>query len=256
MKRLLRTLALTLAAACSQSAEPVTELVLVIDSDLGVPTDLDEISVRATGPDGAAQTAGARLGAGMTPLPRALVLSHESGPLGPLQVRVEGKRGGSSVVTRHAQASFVLGKSLVLPLHLVGACRARRCPDDQTCSELGCIDRSLDSDSLEEWSGDKPRLAPFDAGEEDGAAPEPMDASVADAGARDASSEAATPGADAAMCVPKAESCNGMDDDCDDRIDNGFNLATDVQNCGVCGMRCNTARREVCCAGSCSRSCM
>lgn len=246
MRRLLRTLALTLAAACSQSADPVTELVVVVDSDLAVPAELDEISVRATGPDGTAQMASARLGVGMTPLPRALVLNHEAGLLGPLQVRVEGKRGGGSVVTRDAQASFVVGKSLVLPLHLVAACRARRCTGDQTCTEYGCAERDLDSDALDEWSGEKPRLGPVDAGPPEDASEPP----AADAGTRDAAAP------DAAMCTPKMEICNGADDNCNGRIDDGFDLNTDVENCGRCGMRCNTARREVCCRGACARSCM
>src|SRR5262249_28440297 len=39
-------------------------------------------------------------------------------------------------------------------------------------------------------------------------------------------------------CVPRAEVCNGLDDDCDGVIDNGFNLNTDVNNCGMCGHQC------------------
>jgi hypothetical protein len=35
-----------------------------------------------------------------------------------------------------------------------------------------------------------------------------------------------------------AETCNGLDDDCDGLIDNGFNLLTDVNNCGSCGYKC------------------
>ncbi|HVW25464.1 MAG TPA: MopE-related protein [Polyangiaceae bacterium] len=35
-----------------------------------------------------------------------------------------------------------------------------------------------------------------------------------------------------------AETCNGLDDDCDGLIDNGFNLLTDVNNCGSCGFKC------------------
>ncbi|HJZ85143.1 MAG TPA: MopE-related protein [Polyangia bacterium] len=50
-----------------------------------------------------------------------------------------------------------------------------------------------------------------------------------DAGSTDA-------GADA--CVPQPESCNGRDDDCDGVIDNGFNLNTDRNNCGMCNHQC------------------
>ena len=35
------------------------------------------------------------------------------------------------------------------------------------------------------------------------------------------------------------ELCNGEDDNCDGRKDEGFDLATDVKNCGVCGNECD-----------------
>jgi hypothetical protein len=47
-----------------------------------------------------------------------------------------------------------------------------------------------------------------------------------------------------------AESCNGMDDDCDGKTDEAFNLQTDSANCGGCGTSC--AAGEACCAGKCS----
>lgn len=43
-------------------------------------------------------------------------------------------------------------------------------------------------------------------------------------------------------CVPKdagVETCNNLDDDCDGVVDNGFDVTTDVQNCGVCGHMCS-----------------
>ena len=35
-----------------------------------------------------------------------------------------------------------------------------------------------------------------------------------------------------------AEACNTIDDDCDGQVDEGFNLLTDPQNCGQCGITC------------------
>ena len=53
-------------------------------------------------------------------------------------------------------------------------------------------------------------------------------------------------------CVPRAEVCNGVDDDCDGVIDNGFNLNTDVNNCGMCGHQCLFANAAAMCAnGQC-----
>ncbi|MGE0787635.1 MAG: MopE-related protein [Sandaracinaceae bacterium] len=40
-------------------------------------------------------------------------------------------------------------------------------------------------------------------------------------------------------CTPAgAETCNRVDDDCDSRIDETFDLTTDPMNCGECGRRC------------------
>ncbi len=38
--------------------------------------------------------------------------------------------------------------------------------------------------------------------------------------------------------MPTAELCNGIDDDCDGVVDNGFPVDSDVNNCGACGHVC------------------
>jgi hypothetical protein len=43
---------------------------------------------------------------------------------------------------------------------------------------------------------------------------------------------------DARVFPGAPEVCNSRDDDCDGTIDEGFNLATDPQNCGACGLVC------------------
>ncbi len=51
------------------------------------------------------------------------------------------------------------------------------------------------------------------------------------------------------------ELCNTIDDDCDGKIDEGFDLATDPFNCGSCGNVCNDGLDctiDVCAAGSCT----
>ena len=45
------------------------------------------------------------------------------------------------------------------------------------------------------------------------------------------------------------ELCNGLDDDCDGDVDNGFDLQTDASNCGMCGLAC--APGTACCSGTC-----
>ncbi|MBL8677682.1 MAG: hypothetical protein JNK05_00835 [Myxococcales bacterium] len=54
-------------------------------------------------------------------------------------------------------------------------------------------------------------------------------------------------------CTPGAEElCNGADDNCDGRIDEGFDTQSDPRNCGGCGRACNLPRAiPVCQMGMC-----
>ncbi|MCA9575820.1 MAG: MopE-related protein [Polyangiales bacterium] len=57
---------------------------------------------------------------------------------------------------------------------------------------------------------------------------------------------------DALTCVSPdaiAELCNGIDDDCNGAVDNGFDLLSDEANCGTCGLAC--ANGLECCNGKC-----
>ncbi len=49
------------------------------------------------------------------------------------------------------------------------------------------------------------------------------------------------------------ESCNSLDDDCDGSTDESFALATDINNCGMCGRSCSFMNGfAACVAGSCN----
>jgi hypothetical protein len=65
--------------------------------------------------------------------------------------------------------------------------------------------------------------------------------------ARDGAS--AADGAPAADACLDEEDCNGWDDDCDGRVDEGIDLSTDVRHCGACGRACRPAHAFGRCAG-------
>jgi len=258
-------LALLCLAGCQSETVARTEILLVVDSDLGVPEQLDRIEVHVQGPSGPPQDASAVLGAEGDALPRSVGLIHEGGPLGPLHATVQGMLAGQVVLTREARLTFLAGKTLVLPLHLVARCLDVVC-EEQTCGELGCTSIDVDPLSLAPYAGVEPGLA-LDA---DAAAPdaavEPDAAVPPDAGGRDGAVDSARDAgdggasvddggrADAGVCQPMPELCNARDDDCDGRVDDGYDLSSDADHCGACGNRCTGATRR-CCAGTCRSIC-
>jgi hypothetical protein len=64
-------------------------------------------------------------------------------------------------------------------------------------------------------------------------------------------------GPDVPPCVATVETCNGMNDDCDELVDEGFDTSTDRANCGSCGNFCSDVAFGVptCVAGECGFAC-
>ncbi len=55
-------------------------------------------------------------------------------------------------------------------------------------------------------------------------------------------------------CLPTGdEICDEVDDDCDGRVDEGFDLTSDVGNCGRCGNVCSLPNATATCSGSACR---
>jgi hypothetical protein len=196
---LLLTPLLALAAAC---ADPPTEIVLVVDTGLAVPAELDAITIDVTGPTGMERKI-ATLGPGGTALPLTLGLTRAEGAaLSPIGIVVIGQRGGAEIIRRVVSTDFVEGESRLLRVVLVAECLAPRdCGAGNTCSEAGCIPERIRGGTLPPFAA-VPRR--FDGGS------------------------------------GVVERCNGVDDDGDTMIDEGFDLQSETQNCGACGNDCST----------------
>jgi hypothetical protein len=157
----LRALAWTLAivcAACGGGTSPLTQIVVVVDSDLKVPGELNAISIEVAGGNGAAQTTLADL-VGQS-LPRSLGLVHTTGELGPVRVRVQGLLGDTTVVERRAVVWFKQGQTLQLRMPLQRSCAnsaGLACEAEMTCDAGRCV--SSDVSSLPVWDG---KVARFD----------------------------------------------------------------------------------------------
>jgi len=210
----MRRFALTALACCAVSCGPgrPTEVVLVVDSDLLVPDELDTVEISIGGSTLAPSVVTADLTDTATP---QLPLTVTIYPLGSedtaVFVTVVGRSGSSRVVERRVRTGFVSGESRMLRVLLARRCVDVICGDAETCDETGCRPVNMGADQLPEWPGSAPIL-------------------------------------DGPACAPQPEVCNGFDDDCDDMVDEDFDLATDAANCGQCGRACGST---ACVAGLC-----
>lgn len=172
-----RALVGLLVAACSA---PLTEVLVVVESDLAVPAELDEIVVTITHPDGVqTRQSMAGLGPGELPLPRSLAMVHEGGPLGPYRVVVQGRLAGAAVVERAGALTFVAGEIRVWRVVLGRACLGVDCAGT-TCDGGACRAVEVAQAELEPYVPDGERDAGLDAGGPEDAG---SDAGVGDAGA-------------------------------------------------------------------------
>jgi hypothetical protein len=204
-----------LAGACN--GDPRSQILVTVESDLSVPTELDQIRIEATSPDGTLQTSTANLGTGQLPLPRVLTMVHDGGALGPFHLLVRGLLAGATGLTREASVTFEPGQIRVLRVPLMRSCLTVSCPaGESTCGDGACISLD-DAGVLEPWDGTPP---PLDGGGQ--------------------------------VCTGSPEICNNVDDDCDTRIDEDFDLTTDIANCGGCGVVCvQTNTTSSCIGGQC-----
>ena len=242
-----------LLVACSDDP---TQIIVAVDTDLLVPDEIDSIHFEVTGPDARVQTSDAVLtGDGALPLPRTLALTRKDGPLGPYLIRVTGVHNSGEYIERRASVSFIEGRTVILVLRLLRSCRTAGCTTEQTCDLEGCRAVEVDPSELIDWSG-KPD--PLDASLPIDMYMPPMDMGI------DAPEDMGVDMMPIDMNVPDAcampEVCNGRDDNCNEAIDEGFDLMNDVNNCGTCAHVCpalpSGAGTPACVNGQCRASCV
>lgn len=203
-------LACLLSPACKE-AEPLTELVIAVDSDWS-ELDRVRIEIEDFGGDDVIEADVSDF-----PLPMTLSLIHDGGPLGPFGIKVSGFAKSDqkpAIVEPRRPLEFVAGKTRALRVVLRGAC-VGFCSDDQACrvdrdGEPECIDPDELVD-LTDWEGetnlpDLPVWKPsesldggpgMDAGHDAGSdAGRPIDGGDGDGGPQDAGADGGTDASD------------------------------------------------------------
>ena len=234
MSRIASTVALILLAACG--TEDLTELVVVIDTDLAVPGELDGLRLAIESPAGMRETSSPLGGAADPTLPVSFSLEHGGHSwLGPVTVTAEGTLGGVPVVAQVRRTSFVRGERRLLTLFLSRDCRGVACPAEETCDRGACVAIDVPPESLPRWQGEVPPR--FDAGPG-------MDASMD--GAVDGGPDGGIDGGPIFMCPDGLLECGAS---CVD-------ATSDLSHCGACDTACGSSWGSPTCAGgACMLAC-
>jgi hypothetical protein len=157
---------LSMLVSCSAEDEPLTQIVVIIDSDFSGLTRLsakvegfkDPTTIEADLED--------------EPLPRRFSLVHDGGPLGPMAVTVSAFTDGEEpiLVEPRTKMFFEPGRTLLLKIDLLAAC-VGLCDAGEACIDPGECVSSDDAAVLIPWTGNPDDLAvggPLDAGMDSG----------------------------------------------------------------------------------------
>jgi hypothetical protein len=184
MRRAIASAGAAIALGCSTA--PRTQAIVVVETDIGVPTPL--ASVRAVTPAGTHDF--------VLRSPSDVPFSFGLEPLGgdasrPLALVVEGRDApGATLVTRSVSTSFRAGRTVLVRVRLEAACVGRTCVEGETCIAGACASDHVDPSTLPDIEpgqeiadgGREVDAGGVDAGPEDGGADTGVDASARDAG--------------------------------------------------------------------------
>jgi len=145
-----------LASACATDAVPLTELIVVIDSELAVPDEIDQVELAVTGPAGTTRTTGrVTLGAGNPSLPVTFGLSPQSDLLSPVVITVTAARIDTDVIVARVRTGFVERESKLVFILLRHQCRDHVDPD--SCTPADCRSVEIAPTALPPWTGTIPQ---------------------------------------------------------------------------------------------------
>jgi hypothetical protein len=257
--------ALAVAPACGGE---LTEIVVVVDTDLQAPSEVDEILVQVIGPSGLTKQARRRLGPeAALPVTLGLVPSGDEAP--PVTIEATARRMDATVVATEVRTSFLRGRRLLVRMTLLSTCVPVQptCGADETCRDGRCEAAAVDPATLPGFDGQVTRVVDAgppdlpvteDAGSDGGAEDAgPGDAGVEDAGPEDGGSadgatgdagpedgggrDAAGPGCTSDIdCLDRNPCTDGVCDLASGRCTQTFNTAAcDDGNACTTGERCS-----------------
>jgi hypothetical protein len=155
------------AAHCSE----LTEVYIVVDSDLDVARHADRIVVTIDDPNGGPVTRRARLAD--SPLPATLAVQAGSNDSATVTVTARAEAAGTSILETKVRTQFTPGSSRVLTITLCAACIDVTCVPGR-CDQGACVADEVPATSLPTYRGAPGRTAcppgppgPGDAGPQD-----------------------------------------------------------------------------------------
>jgi hypothetical protein len=142
-------LALLLIAGCTSEA---TQLIVVVDSDLAVPSQITRVEVRIFDKVGLGNQSVANslweLGTGKTEIPFSFGIAPSGDPEGALVIAAFAFGPQGRLFESRAITGFVAGQTRAIYLPLLGSCINLRCTMPDTCRNGTCGSDQYDPSSL------------------------------------------------------------------------------------------------------------
>jgi|GEM_PF-6044187 len=156
---------LCLTAACTD--KPVTSLIVLVDTDMDIPNDLDEIHINGVNTKGEqsrviefklrAETENRE--AYTLPLSFEVQPQNADSLKGDFGLYIKARRNGKDLFERSVRTQYVEGKRKLLPIFLAHRCvgESEICANEepkQTCGQEGCESPLVDSSQLSDYESD------------------------------------------------------------------------------------------------------